>query len=222
MKILNLLANDGYIAVNKEIAKIFGLHEAIIIGELASEHIYWEKKNELDEKGYFYSTIENVEKNTTLGEKAQRSAINNLVKAGILKIKRKGLPAKRYVKICEKELIDFLTNKNLQKDGTVQDDNTEVDTDKRKINNNNQTTKKRNNNKEFVIPSLEEVQAYAKEKGREDLVDKFYEYYTLSNWVDKNNQPIKNWKNKFNTWIMNNKVQPKQTTNSRFRSPTFL
>lgn len=105
----------------------------------------------------------------------------------------------------------------LSKNERQTDNICKADTQKVKgINNKREKT----NNKEFIIPSLEEVQAYAKEKGREDLAEKFYEYYTLSNWVDKDNQPIKNWKNKFNTWIMNNKPQPKRT--SRFSAPTFL
>lgn len=203
MNILNLLANDGYIAVNKEIAKLLGLHEAIIIGELASEYIYWEKKGELDGKGYFYSTIENVERNTTLGEKAQRSAINTLVKAGILKIKRQGLPAKRYVKICEEELIEFLTNKTLQKGGTVQDGITALDSDKRQINNNNQTTNKKKN-KEFIIPTYEEVQAYAEQRGKGYLATQFYEYWTYLKWVDKQGKPVKSWERRFDTWIRKN------------------
>ena len=45
--IINLLANNGYIVLNKILMKKIGLYEVILIGELASEQIYWGKRNEL-------------------------------------------------------------------------------------------------------------------------------------------------------------------------------
>ena len=58
--IISLLSNSGYIIVNKTIIKKLGLHEAIIIGELCSEYIHWEKMNKLEDN-YFYSTRENCD-----------------------------------------------------------------------------------------------------------------------------------------------------------------
>ena len=51
--LMNLLSNNGYIIVNKEVIKKIGLHEAIILGKLCSEYCYWEKANKLD-NGYFF------------------------------------------------------------------------------------------------------------------------------------------------------------------------
>lgn len=62
--------------------------------------------------------------------------------------------------------------------------------------------KERINKKErFVPPTLEEVKEYAKGKGRGDLAEKFFEYYTVSNWVDGKGNKVKSWKQKFLTWI---------------------
>jgi hypothetical protein len=52
---------------------VLGIDEAIILGELASEYEYWSRREELQD-GYFYSTIENIEENTTLTEYKQRKA----------------------------------------------------------------------------------------------------------------------------------------------------
>lgn len=62
--------------------------------------------------------------------------------------------------------------------------------------------KERINKKErFVPPTLEQVTEYAKSKGRGDLASKFLEYYTVANWVDSKGNKVKNWKQKFLTWI---------------------
>ena len=57
MDIIDLLANDNYVIANKTVAKTYGLEEAILLGELASEYKYWARREELKD-GYFYSTIE--------------------------------------------------------------------------------------------------------------------------------------------------------------------
>lgn len=105
--IINLLASNGYIVLNKVLMKKVGLHEAILIGELSSEHIYWEKKNELVD-GFFYSTRENIEKQTMLSAHQQRIAIENLKKMGILEVSLFGMPQKAWYKIKEDALIQTL------------------------------------------------------------------------------------------------------------------
>lgn len=66
-------------------------------------------------------------------------------------------------------------------------------------------------NKKFIAPSIDEVRAYAVERGREDLVERFYKYYSASEWKDKSGKKVKNWKLKFVTWE-NNNPKPQSTT----------
>ena len=66
-------------------------------------------------------------------------------------------------------------------------------------------------NKKFIAPSIDEVRAYAVERGREDLVERFYNYYSASEWKDKSGKKVKNWKLKFVTWE-NNNPKPQSTT----------
>lgn len=65
--------------------------------------------------------------------------------------------------------------------------------------------------KKFVAPTIDEVRAYAVERGREDLVERFYKYYLASEWKDKSGKKVKNWKLKFVTWE-NNNPKPQSTT----------
>ncbi len=104
---INLLANNGYIVLNKTLMKKVGLYEAILIGELSSEQIYWEKRNELVD-GFFYSTRENIEEQTMLSAHQQRIAIENLKKIGILEVKLFGMPQKAWYKIIEDGLVKTL------------------------------------------------------------------------------------------------------------------
>ena len=54
--------------------------------------------------------------------------------------------------------------------------------------------------KEFIPPTLEEVTAYAEERGRVDLAKKFFDYFEAGNWYDSEGKPVKVWKQKFITW----------------------
>lgn len=73
----------------------------------------------------------------------------------------------------------------------------------------NKGVKKR---KVFVPPSIEEVFAYAKEKGREDIAQEFFDYFTVGNWVDSKGNKVLNWKQKFLTWCSKN--AKRQTTST--------
>ena len=49
-------------------------------------------------------------------------------------------------------------------------------------------------------PTLEEVMAYAQERGKPELARQFFDYFETGNWVDAKGQPVRNWKQKFLTW----------------------
>lgn len=99
IKISTLLRNNGCITVNKYLIHAVGLNEAILYSELASRYEYFADRNKLDDEGYFYNTQYDLQAGTGLGEKAQRTAINKLKKIGLINVKRKGIPAKRYFTI---------------------------------------------------------------------------------------------------------------------------
>lgn len=110
MSVLNLLASDGFITLNKSLIGMIGIEPTLLLGELASEYVYRAKTDTLTD-GYFFSTIDNIENNTTLTRKQQDQAIKVLTKAGIISYKVSGMPARRYFKINEDVICMFLGNK---------------------------------------------------------------------------------------------------------------
>lgn len=158
MGLVSLIASNNYIVVNKQLARAFGLEEAVILGELASEMEYWQQRGELKD-GYFYSTIENVKDSTTLSDKRQRSALNALKEAGIIDVKLAGLPAKRYIRINENQLAQILLNNNSENGKTSSAETEELEAPKQQRNNNKEKINKNNNNQDiyiFVIDYLNE------------------------------------------------------------------
>lgn len=215
MGILQLLASRNYITVNKDLIKIIGLEEAIILGELASEYNYFFDKEELDD-GYFYSTVENIEKNTSLSEYKQRRAINSLKDKNLLDIKIKGIPAKRYIKINEEQVMNLLNINFFNNLSASSLKIKELDTEKLKRNN-NIINKNNNKNKyniygEFknvklsdeeyeklkdknLLPYIEKLSSYIASKGK-----KYKSHYaTILTWSRKEiklQKEVPNWLDK--------------------------
>ena len=66
---------------------------------------------------------------------------------------------------------------------------------------------------EMIIPSLEEIKNYFKEKGyKEEIAIKMFEYYSVGNWTDSRGNKVKNWKQKAQIqWFKDeNKINTKQ------------
>ena len=60
--------------------------------------------------------------------------------------------------------------------------------------------KPRKTRKPFTPPTLDEVKAYISEHHYNVDAKKFYDYFTVSGWVDKKGDPVLNWKQKIITW----------------------
>ena len=114
MKISDLLRNNGCVTVNKYLIHSIGLNEAILYSELASRHEYFENRGTLVDDS-FYNTQYDLQAGTGLGEKAQRTAINNLKKLGLIEVKLKGIPAKRYFKLINDIYLDDLLDEGKKK-----------------------------------------------------------------------------------------------------------
>lgn len=105
--VINLLANNGYIILNKIVIKKLGLHEAIILGELCSEYTHWEKNGKLEDN-YFYSTRENIEENTGLSAYQQREPMKKLISLGVILEKSKGMPLQKWYSLNSQLLYKLL------------------------------------------------------------------------------------------------------------------
>ena len=69
------------------------------------------------------------------------------------------------------------------------------------------------NKKKFIPPTIEEVREYAKSRNSNVDVQKFYDYYSVAKWHDKDGKPVKNWKQRLITWEGNNRNR--QSNNER-------
>lgn len=58
----------------------------------------------------------------------------------------------------------------------------------------------------FIPPTLDEIASYCKERKNNVDAKKFFDYYSVSNWKDREGKKVKNWKQKIITW--ENKQQP--------------
>lgn len=54
--------------------------------------------------------------------------------------------------------------------------------------------------REFVPPTLEEVEAYCRERNSPVDAKQFYDYFTAGNWYDSKGQKVRSWKQKLITW----------------------
>ena len=109
MKILERLNPTNTGSYNRPIAHALGLGAAVVYAALINKQVYYEQHNMLDEDGFFYSTIADLEESTTLTKRQQRAAIKVLIDKGLIKRKRCGMPAKRYFRVLDDtELIDDL------------------------------------------------------------------------------------------------------------------
>lgn len=143
MDVIDFLSNDGFIIVNKKIAKEIGLNEAILLGELCSEYKYWRNQNKL-ENGWFFSTIENVEENTTLSAYQQRKSLKILEDLKLIEVRLKGTPPVRHIFLNVENL-----NNQMFKNFTFKSEKSESLNVKKVDVNNNKNTNNNNNNLPF-------------------------------------------------------------------------
>ena len=54
--------------------------------------------------------------------------------------------------------------------------------------------------KRFVPPTLEEVQAYCRDRNKHVDPKRFFDYYEQGGWKDSKGNSVKNWKQKLITW----------------------
>ena len=105
----------------------------------------------------------------------------------------------RYLKIIKGGYLRNLKEGYLKK---VKGNNTSV---------NNTSINKENIKRKFIKPTIEEIELYCKERNNNINAKKFYEYYEVNNWKDKNGDQVKNWKQRIISWEgRNNKTQLKE------------
>lgn len=99
--IKRILTQSAFWLVNKHIAKFVGLDASILLSSLVSKFEYFNTE-------WFYCTANDILKETTLSYFKQKAAQEELMKHGLIEIRREGMPAKLYFKINEENILRVL------------------------------------------------------------------------------------------------------------------
>lgn len=103
MDLIDMLASNNYIFYNKQIAVMYGVEEAILLGAMCSYQRSFENQE-------FYREEDEIVNDTGLTLYAIRKAKRTLQDAGILEITKKGLPAKHFIKVIPTALLNATTS----------------------------------------------------------------------------------------------------------------
>ena len=131
------------------------------------------------------------------GMSATRTAIKELERRGYL-IRR---PIRENGKIVDWEYLIF-EKPNAEKPVV---ENQQVE-NRTQLSTNESSTKKQNTKKQstkkkaFVPPTLEEVEAYCKQRKNNVDAKRFFDFFDASDWIDSKGNPVRNWKQKVITW----------------------
>lgn len=194
MSILKLISSDAFITLNKEIIKAVGLEEAIMLGELASEYDYWQKRQGLTDDGYFFSTVENVEDKTTLSDYKQRRCLKNLQELGLVSVSVRGIPAKRYIKLDEQNITNIFKSKESKNLRASSKEIQELELEKPKGNNNISNNNITNNNinieETSSSPDKKSSSSSSKRKSRKDQL---VEYVNTTSFAQETKETLFKW-----------------------------
>ena len=120
---LDKMFESDFVRVPRPFIRKFNLNTAVMLSEIYSEYTYWKERNELQQGGWFYSTVENMYYNTGLSKHQQLVACKELETYGIIKIKYHGMPKKRYFKfdvmMFNKLYNDFKLNSNSNEEDEI-------------------------------------------------------------------------------------------------------
>lgn len=224
---------------NTEIAKEFGMLEAVLVNNFA----YWIEKNKANEVNLHdgaYWTYNSMKALSELfdyaTERQIRYAINHLIKAGILQTdnynQRKYDRTLWYsftekgVELLKKYGIDLSSpsDKNVKSilhECQIHLINLSNGNDKivKPIPNNKQQIinkdiikekNKKETQKRFRAPKLEEVRAYCNERKNNIDPEQFIDYYQSKGWTIGKNAPMKDWKAAVRTWERRDKKDKKE------------
>lgn len=105
-----LLTEGGFVMSNRSLMRELGCQCAVLLGELCSEHDYWEGRKSLDD-GWFYSTVDHVAETIGMNRRAQESCIRTLVERGLLECSVRGFPKVRHFRIRKDAVAKFVSDK---------------------------------------------------------------------------------------------------------------
>lgn len=191
--------NNGYAicfnewALDKDIKNELGL--LLIISSLCAEKGYCYASNK------YFSEIFNVPEQT-ISRKLKILQNKNYI---TIDYKKRGCEiTDRFIRLT-KMLIDDYQNCESTINKNVKENNISINNKENNISKDILQKKSKN----FVPPTLEEVQEYCRKRNNNVNAKVFYDYFNEGNWIDSNGNKVKNWKQKIITWENNSKNSKK-------------
>lgn len=97
-ELLKLFTGIGKISISITLIKLWGADAAIMLALLSTYYCDLKRENNTPDDGYIEFPVEYVKQYVGFSSHTQRSILRRLEKAGVVSVKRKGMPAKRYVR----------------------------------------------------------------------------------------------------------------------------
>lgn len=96
---LEAFKSTGYLVVNKELIKKFGLVDAVILSNYIDKYQYFKNKESENFTGWFFLRHTNIMEQLNIGDHSIREAKKRFLDMGILRMERKGIPAREWMTI---------------------------------------------------------------------------------------------------------------------------
>ncbi len=216
----SILASTPFLILNKSLLVAFGIDANVVLSHLYQQQNYFKEQGQLKD-GMFFCTTENISCVTTLSYYQIKQAIATLTKWGILKVVRKGVPAKLYFKIDESQILKNL-NSSIQKTSILECENFNNKTLKnlRTINKNKEIIIKNNNSispKDKFLNDLKTLEP-------KDYVEDFVDYWTEENSNGKMRWELqKTWNTslRYKRWVRSNAKFDKGSKSSEPKYPDY-
>jgi len=173
MDITSILSQTPFWLINKELAHNIGRDEAFLLSDLITKFKYFGSLNQLEKIGneyYFYATSESIENDTMFSYFQQKKLINKLIKFGLLKIKRKGIPAMLYFHIIEEKIPTYL-NSSIEETSNLDIEKFEINT----LNNSNSIYY--NNKNKYINNNNNNIDKSSKIKEYKDIFEEARKIY---------------------------------------------
>lgn len=115
---LEALRDGDKMYINFSVVKALGINAGLVYHSLLAKQYYYEQRGMLDEEGYFYSTVEDMERTTTLTRSQQDRAVAALVEAGLIDYYKGGVFRRRHFRVrTDEKLLDKFFSGSCKKTG---------------------------------------------------------------------------------------------------------
>ena len=109
----------GFIQLSKILMHNLGTDEAVVYTEMIKNQKYYKEQRQLTIDGFFFFTIEDMEYNCNVKKDKQARIIRDLKSRGLIEVKHKGMPKRRYFKVLED---DYAINRTFTDDRVKPED----------------------------------------------------------------------------------------------------